>query len=216
MRSLTTTSPGSTRSGVRGGIEVVSTSMGLVVRGNFSHHNGGPGLWTDIGNIYTLYENNTVEDNERGGIFHELSYDAIDPQQHRAPQRELTQLPFWTTGAGIEILDSPNVEVYGNTVEDNWQGITGLDDHRGSGPHGPYALKNLNVHDNIIVSRVTEPGGGRTGIIDMDLWTAFARATTGSSAINMCSAIRTASISSGSVNERWRSGSRSETTPSRR
>ena len=58
-----------------GGTKFVYT-VGLTVRGNSSHHNGGPGLWTDIGNIYTLYENNTVEDNERGGIFHELSYDA--------------------------------------------------------------------------------------------------------------------------------------------
>ena len=58
-----------------GGSKWVYTSH-LVVRGNFSHHNRGPGLWTDINNIHTLYENNTVEDNERGGIFHEISYDA--------------------------------------------------------------------------------------------------------------------------------------------
>ena len=58
-----------------GGSKWVLT-FGLTVRNNNSHHNGGPGLWTDIGNIYVLYENNTVEDNERGGIFHELSYDA--------------------------------------------------------------------------------------------------------------------------------------------
>ena len=154
-----------------GGSKWVYTS-GLVVRGNFSHHNGGPGLWTDIGNIYTLYENNTVEDNERGGIFHELSYDATI-RNNTARRNGTAKFPYWTTGAGIEILDSPNVEVYGNLLEDNWQGITGLDDHRGSGPHGPYTLKNLNVHDNIIVSRITEPGGGRTGIIDMDLSTAF-------------------------------------------
>ena len=97
-----------------GGSKWVYTS-GLVVRGNFSHHNGGPGLWTDIGNIYTLYENNTVEDNERGGIFHELSYDATI-RNNTARRNGTNKLPFWTTGAGIEILDSPNVEVYGNLV----------------------------------------------------------------------------------------------------
>ena len=156
-----------------GGTKWVLTS-GLVVRGNFSHHNGGPGLWTDIGNIYVLYENNTVEDNERGGIFHELGYDATI-RNNTARRNGITKpYPWWTTGAGIEVTNARNVEIYGNLVEDNWQAITGLDDHRsGVGPHGPYTLTNMNVHDNIIVSRITQAGGGRTGIIDMDLSSAF-------------------------------------------
>ena len=156
-----------------GGTKFVHT-YGLTVRGNYSHHNGGPGLWTDIANIYTLYENNTVEDNERGGIFHELSYDATI--RYNTARRNGTPRPFpyWTTGAGIEILDAPNVEVYGNVLEDNWQGITGLDDHRGNGPYGPYTLRNLYVHDNYIASSGTTGGGGRTGIIDMDGYTAYA------------------------------------------
>jgi parallel beta-helix repeat protein len=155
-----------------GGSKWVFTD-GLIVRGNFSHHNGGPGLWTDIGNIRTLYENNTVEDNERGGIFHELSYDAVIRNNTARRNGSSKPIPYWTTGAGIEILDSPNVEVYGNLVEDNWQGITGLDDHRGSGRYGPYSLSNLYVHDNLIISRITDPGGGRTGIADLDLTSAF-------------------------------------------
>ena len=155
-----------------GGSKWVYTD-GLTVRGNFSHHNGGPGLWTDIGNIRTLYENNVVEDNVRGGIFHELSYDATIRYNTARRNGTTKPVPFWTTGAGIEILDSPNVEVHDNLLEDNWQGITGLDDHRGSGPYGPYSLTNLNVHNNMIVSRISEAGGGRTGIIDMDLSTAF-------------------------------------------
>ena len=155
-----------------GGTKFVYT-YGLTVRGNSSHHNGGPGLWTDIGNIYTLYENNTVEDNERGGIFHELSYDATIRYNTARRNGVNKPWPYWTTGAGIEILDSPNVEVHGNVLEDNWQGITGLDDHRGSGPYGPYTLKNLYVHDNLITSRLTDAGSGRTGIIDMDTYTAY-------------------------------------------
>jgi parallel beta-helix repeat protein len=155
-----------------GGTKFVYT-VGLTLRGNSSHHNGGPGLWTDIGNIYSLYENNTVEDNERGGIFHELSYDATIRYNTARRNGLAKPYPYWTTGAGIEILDSRNVEVHGNVVEDNWQGITGLDDHRGNGPYGPYVLQNLYVHDNLITSRSTEPGSGRTGIIDMDTYTAY-------------------------------------------
>jgi parallel beta-helix repeat protein len=59
-----------------GGGKFVSTS-GLVLRGNFVHHNAGPGLWADIDNIGTLYEDNTCEDNQRSGIFHEISYAAV-------------------------------------------------------------------------------------------------------------------------------------------
>jgi NPCBM/NEW2 domain/Right handed beta helix region len=155
-----------------GGSKWVYTD-GLTVRGNFSHHNGGPGLWTDIGNIRTLYENNVVEDNVRGGIFHELSYEATIRYNTARRNGTSKPVPFWTTGAGIEILDSPNVHVHDNLVEDNWQGITGLDDHRGGGPYGVYSLTNFNVHNNMIVSRISEAGGGRTGIIDMDLSSAF-------------------------------------------
>jgi parallel beta-helix repeat protein len=138
----------------------------LVVRGNVSHHNLGPGLWTDIDNIHTLYENNIVDDNERGGIFHEISYDAII--RHNTLRRNGTgrHFPHWTTGAGIEVVSSRNVQVYGNTLEDNWQGITGLEDHRGAGTHGPWTLRNLDVHDNAVTSRLVDAGAGRTGIVD--------------------------------------------------
>ncbi len=155
-----------------GGSKWVLTS-GLVVRNNFSHHNGGPGLSTDIGNIYTLYEGNRIEDNERGGIFHEISYDAVIRNNIARRNGAGKAYPWWTTGAGIEVYGSSNVEVYGNTVEDNFQGITGLDDHRGNGRYGPYVLKNLYVHDNVIISRNTEPGTGRTGVVDIDNQTAF-------------------------------------------
>jgi len=139
----------------------------LVVRDNLSHHNRGPGLWTDINNIFTLYEGNVVEDNERGGIFHEISYDATIRNNIARRNGTGKDWPHWTTGAGIEIISSRNVEVVGNTVEDNWQGITALDDHRGSGNAGPYTVVNLNVHDNTILSRLTDDGGGRTGLVDM-------------------------------------------------
>lgn len=147
----------------------------LAVRGNFSHHNLGPGLWTDINNIYTLYENNRVEDNERGGIFHEISYDAIIRYNVSKRNGTARQYPWWTTNAGIEVVSSRNVEVYGNTLEDNWQGITGLEGHRGSGNDGLWTLINLNVHDNTITTRVTTPGTGRTGVHDTSGTAAFSQ-----------------------------------------
>ena len=47
------------------------------MRGNYSHDNNGTGMWTDIDNIHTLYENNVVAHNTMAGISHEISYDAI-------------------------------------------------------------------------------------------------------------------------------------------
>ena len=138
----------------------------LVVRNNFSHHNRGPGLWTDINNIHAVYENNRVEDNERGGILHEISYDATIRGNVIRRNGTGRDWPHWTTGAGIEVISSRNVEITGNIVEDNWQGITALDDHRGAGNAGPWTVTNLNVHHNTIRSRVIDDGAGRIGIID--------------------------------------------------
>ena len=138
----------------------------LVVRNNFSHHNFGPGLWTDIDNYFTLYEGNIVEDNEQSGIFHEISFDAVIRNNTSRRNGAAREFPGWTEGAGIAVTTSSNVEIYGNTLVDNWQGITGLDDHRvtrvGS---GGWALTNLHVHHNTITTNVNVPGGGRTGII---------------------------------------------------
>ena len=45
-----------------GGFKFANTDN-LVVRGNYSHDNNGSGMWTDIDNIHTLYEDNVVVHN---------------------------------------------------------------------------------------------------------------------------------------------------------
>lgn len=148
-----------------GGTKWVYTD-GLTVRRNFSHHNAGPGLWTDINNIRTVYEENRVEDNDLSGIFHEISYAAIIRNNTASRNGRVRPYPFWVDGAGILVVGSPDVEIYGNTLVDNYQGIAALDDRRGSGPYGPWLLRNLWVHDNTITSRTQGPeGSGRTGLI---------------------------------------------------
>ena len=68
-----------------GGGAKLSQTDRLTVRAIFSHHNVGPGLWTDTDNINTLYENNTVEDNTSMGILHEISYAAVIRTTYCAP-----------------------------------------------------------------------------------------------------------------------------------
>lgn len=140
-----------------GGVKFVATN-GLHVRHNFAHHNNGPGLWTDIDNINTLYEYNTVEDNEYAGIYHEISFAAVIRYNTVRRNGTAQPNPGWVNGAGIQVDASADVEIYGNTVSGNFQGITGLDSNPGGS--GKYILRNLYVHDNDVSMTA-----GRSGII---------------------------------------------------
>jgi len=146
-----------------GGAKFVRT-RDLVVRGNRVHHNRGPGLWTDIDNIRTLYENNTVEDNTLSGIFHEISYAAII-RGNTARRNGARAQPGWVDGAGILVAASSDVEVYGNTVEHNANGIVAIHQDRGTGAYGPWVVRNLFVHDNVIAMAAGVTGIAKQGAV---------------------------------------------------
>lgn len=135
-----------------GGTKFWSTTN-LTVSDNWSHHNFGPGLWSDHDNIHILYENNVVEDNAANGIFHEIGYDAVI--RYNTLRRNGYDHEAWLWGAGILIASSQNVEVYGNVVEDNYNGITMTQQNRGSGDYGTYLVKNNYVHNNRIIDSGT-------------------------------------------------------------
>ncbi|MGH8948106.1 MAG: right-handed parallel beta-helix repeat-containing protein, partial [Acidimicrobiia bacterium] len=127
----------------------------LIVRGNFVHDNNGPGLWTDIDNVDTLYEDNVVVGNSGAGIFHEISYSAtIRNNQVRGNG---FRNRGWLWEGGIMVAGSQDVEIYGNVLVDNYNGITLIQQNRGSGALGPYLLRDVSVEDNTVVS------SGRTG-----------------------------------------------------
>jgi parallel beta-helix repeat protein len=132
----------------------------LIVRGNFVHHNYGPGLWTDINNINTITEGNTVEDNDMMGIFHEISYAAII--RNNIVRRNGLAYPGWLWGAGILVAASPNVEIYGNTLEGNADGIGAIQQNRSgdAAAYGPHEISNLYVHDNVVT--ITQ---GQSGLV---------------------------------------------------
>ncbi len=156
-----------------GGTKFANCSS-LIIRGNFVHHNDGPGLHTDINNIDVLIENNRVEDNALTGIFHEVSYRTTIRYNTASRNGQKRPDPYWVDGAGILVNSSPDVEIYGNTLVDNWQGITALQTNRGSGTQGAFILKNLNVHDNEITQTgTTAAGSGRTGLEDLTGTAAF-------------------------------------------
>ncbi len=126
------------------------SNNGLVIRGNWSHHNHGPGIWTDHDNINIIYENNLIEDNYANGIFHEISYDAII--RNNVIRRNGFDHAAWMWGGGIMIASSQNVEIYGNTLEDNYNGIAMTRQNRGSGEYGEWTLANNYAHNNVIIN----------------------------------------------------------------
>jgi len=137
-----------------GGSKFINTTN-LILRRNYVHHNGGPGLWAD-GNAYlTTYEENVIEDNTGPGIFHEISYDAV------IRNNRIDRNGFGFIGGGMVIANSSNVEVYGNILVGNNGGIRAGDDSRGSGPRGAWVTKNLWVHDNDV-----SWGQGINGLLD--------------------------------------------------
>jgi hypothetical protein len=136
----------------------------LVVRNNYAHDNKGPGLWTDIENENTFYEHNHTKSNQEAGIMHEISYQAVirnnlieDDGFSASGKTD----PWY--GAGILVVASSGVEVYGNTVKDCMNGIVGTQARRGvSSRRGTtYLLRDLYVHDN----SVTERQGIAAGIV---------------------------------------------------
>jgi hypothetical protein len=149
--------------GWEAGATKFAATDGLVVQANYIHHNHGAGLWSDVNCINTLYENNRVEDNDWRGIIYEISYKATI--RYNIFRRNGFNLPLaraWSVdGAGILISNSRDVEVYGNTIENNKNGIGGIQTDRGSGTYGAHLLANLSVHDNTIV----QPTGVAAGVI---------------------------------------------------
>ena len=122
---------------------------GLIVRANTVHHNQGKGLWTDINNIRTVYEDNIVYANASHGIYHEISYDAVI-RNNRIEDNGHSQPKNGWGGAGIRVAASPNVEIYGNVLIGNENGIMLVQQRRidSPSPYGPHELHDVSVHDN--------------------------------------------------------------------
>lgn len=147
-----------------GGTKFVYTD-GLIVRGNHSHDNKGFGLWTDIDNIRTLYEDNIVERNSGGGIAHEISYDAIIKTNTILNNGYEPQGENWLWGGGIQIQNSKNVEVYCNKVvaTGDGNGIVIIQQERGTGSLGDYLATGNDIHNNLVVAKT--PGRGASGTV---------------------------------------------------
>ncbi len=145
----------------------------MVFRNNHVHHNYGSGVWFDIANFNALIEGNTVEYNDFDGIFYEVSYGAVIRNNVVTGNGFLDARGVWLWGAGIVVASSSDVEIYANEVRDNWNGITAVEQQRGTWEGNPREVTNLWVHDNVVsmdASLITHnheyniPANGYTGL----------------------------------------------------
>ena len=125
-----------------------SNTTGLRVVGSRFLRNRGHAIWIDIDNYGVVIDSNVVEDNDGRGVFYEISYDGVIRDNSFA--RNGFRTGELLRGGCIGIVASPNVEVFGNRCNGDRDGITGIQDARGTGGRGPHQLRNLNVHDNQI------------------------------------------------------------------
>jgi len=136
--------------GENGGYKSTKTTDTL--RANNVHDNLGMGLWFDIDDTGALIESNTITGNASDGIRFEISYHAtirnnIVTGNGLNRQQGDGSLYY---GAGIVISNGNTVEVYGNTVTGNDNGIGAVMQNRGSGSYGTWILTGVYVHDNTV------------------------------------------------------------------
>ncbi|MBT8165572.1 MAG: right-handed parallel beta-helix repeat-containing protein [Acidimicrobiia bacterium] len=133
----------------RGGTKFAKTTN-IQLIDNYVHHNDGPGLWADLSAKDMLFANNTVIGNSKAGIYYEISYDAVIRDNYL--EGNGFGFDAWLWGGGIVISSSPNVEIYGNTVVNNGDGIGAVEQDRSGdpAPYGPLVISNLYVHHNTV------------------------------------------------------------------
>lgn len=131
-------------------------ASGLTVRGNWIHHNVGPGIANDVSMINGLFEDNKVESNAGPGLQWEISYHAVF-RDNRCGRNGLQET--WALHrACILVYNSSNVEVYNNVLDGS--GITLRQDGRlGPGRYGTWELANDYVHHNSLAYPSTVESG---------------------------------------------------------
>jgi parallel beta-helix repeat protein len=118
----------------------VMESVGVTFRNNFVHHNVGDGIWYDGGNTNAVIADNRVEDNGRNGIFYEAGFGGVI--QNNTVRR--------SANTGVFISTSQNTQIEGNTLEENFRGVTyfincfSLNEGRG------LDLANISAQENTI------------------------------------------------------------------
>jgi hypothetical protein len=133
----------------------------VTIRNAYVHDNDCKGLWGDINAHDVLIEHNLVVGNLAEGILYEISRDAVI--RYNQVHRNGSEGKGWHWGGGITVAASSDVEVYGNRLSGNYNGITGTQQDRPDSTPPAHLLDGLHVHDNLICA--TGDGGHPTGVV---------------------------------------------------
>lgn len=136
-------------------------NSGARLTNNYVHDNSCTGIWFDINagiNGANEIDHNTVASNADGGIFYEISQNALI--HDNTVTGNGAGACGWLWGAGIGIASSFNVQVYNNTVANNCNGIGETQQTRTDSTPPAHLLQNNSVHNN------TVSNSGLTGIAE--------------------------------------------------
>ena len=133
----------------------------VTVRNAYVHDNDCRGLWADINAHGAVIERNLIENNFREGIFYEISQDAVIRYNNVYGNGHAANGWYWDSGILVDA--SFNVEVYGNRLSGNYNGITGVQQDRPDSTPPEHLLNNFHSYDNLICA--TGGGGHATGVV---------------------------------------------------
>jgi hypothetical protein len=133
-----------------------SLARGLTFDGNRVSHNGGPGLWCDIDCQAVTFAENITDHNDNAGIMFEISSGATIHDNVVLENGWGHTSGGW--GAGILISSSGSVEVTGNILAWNADGITVINQGRNGRPAD--AGQRVHVESNVVLSapQPSDPG----------------------------------------------------------
>jgi len=133
----------------------------VTIRNAYVHDNDCRGLWADINAHDALIENNVVDHNRTEGIAYEISHGAVIRDNQVYDNGYGADGWYWD--GGITLAASFDVEVYGNRLSGNYNGITGVQQDRPDSTPPAHLLDHVHVHDNLICA--TGGGGHPTGVV---------------------------------------------------
>jgi hypothetical protein len=133
----------------------------VTIRNAYVHDNDCRGLWADINAHDALIEHNLIEHNKAEGIAYEISHGAVIRDNQIYDNGYVASGWYWDGGVTIEA--SFDVEVYGNQLSGNYNGITGVQQDRPDSTPPAHLLDHVHVHDNVICA--TGGGGHATGVV---------------------------------------------------
>lgn len=146
-----------------------ATKSSVMMSNNNVHDNKGVGIWFDVDCKDDTVDKNTITNNDADGIRFEISYNGtISNNTISSNGLGLGRgggISIYSS-AGINVNTSNTVNIFGNTVTDNLNGIGLQARNRGTGIYGLWELVNNTVHDNTITQKIGSTyGEGATGLV---------------------------------------------------